>query len=146
VTGTGFFGGGIVVTDGPGSDRRRPIAGAPFDADTVVDGDRRAVVCVKGEIDMTTAPAFGEVVMAAVTRPGAPVVEVDLGGVEFMDSTGITVLVRCYREADGRGRRLVVTRPRPVVLRVLRTAGVADLLGLTEADPPETTAPPAPGG
>ena len=56
---------------------------------------------------------------------------VDLAGVSFIDSTGIKVLVTASARERGRNR-LLLDRPSPAVLRVLRLAGVADLLPLVD--------------
>ena len=55
--------------------------------------------------------------------------EVDLAGVPFIDSTGIKVLISAARRSQSRNR-LLLDCPSPAVLRVLRIAGVADLLPL----------------
>ncbi len=68
-----------------------------------------AVLAVSGDIDMVTAPEFEKQLLAAVReRPGTLVV--DLGGVEFLGSAGLTALVAAHQEAaDHTKLRVVAT-------------------------------------
>jgi anti-sigma B factor antagonist len=82
-----------------------------------------------GEMDLANA-AEVERELLRVDRGDAGAILVDLCGLRFIDSTGIRVLVRAGARSRADGGRLVLQRaPRPV-LRVLRMAGVADLLPL----------------
>lgn len=59
---------------------------------------------MSGELDLFTAPRLREAVVEA-TDAGVRNVVVDLDGVEFIDSSGLGVLVACLkrlREHDGR--------------------------------------------
>ena len=47
-------------------------------------------------------------------------VVVDLSNLEFVDSAGLGVLVSLYRRVTGRGRRIVLAKPQPYVMRVMR--------------------------
>lgn len=83
-----------------------------------------SVVMVRGEVDLATAPRLGEA-LRAVARRAAGVV-VDLGGVTFMDSSGVSALVRSREEMARRGGELVLTRATPTVRRILELTGLAD--------------------
>jgi anti-anti-sigma factor len=57
-----------------------------------------AVLAVSGDIDMVTAPGFEEALMSALhDRPQTLVV--DLGGVDFLGSAGLTALVAAHQAA-----------------------------------------------
>lgn len=47
-------------------------------------------------------------------------VVVDLANLEFVDSAGLGVLVSLYKRVTGRGRRIVLAKPHPYVMRVMR--------------------------
>ncbi len=84
-------------------------------------------VAAFGEVDMVSAPRLGRAVLDALG--GHPsVVEVDLAGVTFMDSSGINTLVECRQHADG--AELKVVNPAAPVRRVLTVTGLAGILGL----------------
>jgi len=64
-----------------------------------------------------------------VLREQAPaVLNVDLGGVTFLDCTGISALVAARNAAVQAGRQMRVTRPQPIVGRVLEVTGLLDVL------------------
>jgi anti-sigma B factor antagonist len=88
-----------------------------------------AVVHAVGEVDMSSAPTLLAAVLAACAalRERAPVV-VDLSGVSFFGSSGLTVLVaareRCHQ--DETPLRVVATTR--AVLRTLEISGLITLL------------------
>lgn len=84
------------------------------------------VVTVKGEIDVATAPALRERLVAHDADP-APVVVVDLTDVTFIDSTALGVLVGAYRRLGDAGSvlRLVVTEA-----RILKVLEITDLMSV----------------
>jgi anti-anti-sigma factor len=55
------------------------------------------------------------------------VVAVDVGDLSYIDSSGLTLLVRWAQEAARAGRRAEIRRPTPRFNRVLEVAGVAPL-------------------
>jgi anti-anti-sigma factor len=85
-------------------------------------------IALAGEPDLANAPDL-ERELRRVENTDAEVILVDLWGVSFMDSTGMKVLVTAAARCRERNR-LVLECVSPGVLRVLRLAGVADLLPL----------------
>jgi anti-sigma B factor antagonist len=94
-------------------------------------GVGRVVLTPVGDLDMAGVPRLGRALDAVLDRPGLVEIVVDLGGVGFLDSTGVAALLQGAAEAVGRGATLRVTNPRPLVARVLRITSVDGLLGLT---------------
>ena len=85
--------------------------------------DGWTVVTPTGEIDVATAPRLREQLLALVTD-GTVHLVIDLEGVDFIDSTGLGVLVgalRRARSADG-DLRLVCTNSR--ILKVFDITGL----------------------
>ncbi|HEV2060821.1 MAG TPA: STAS domain-containing protein [Solirubrobacteraceae bacterium] len=91
------------------------------------DGDVHTLG-LTGEVDLANAVEV-EHELRRIEATDAAVILVDLAGVSFIDSTGIKVLIAAAARSRGDGR-LVLMRPTPAVLRVLRIAGVANLLPL----------------
>ena len=90
--------------------------------ETRVDGDA-TVVAVAGEIDVYTAPKLREHLIDLVSA-GAYHLIVDMEGVEFLDSTGLGVLVgglKRVRAHEG-SLRLVCTQDR--ILKIFRITGL----------------------
>lgn len=83
----------------------------------------RTVVTVGGEVDLATAPALDDE-LVAILEGGSTRLVVDLSGVDFLDSSGLGVLVKALkrtREKDGT-LDLVVTSER--ILKVFRITGL----------------------
>ena len=111
---------------------REPYApDADLDAGLTVEtqqtGDR-LVLHVAGEIDIATAPRL-EAALGDAAASGAEEVWVDLIGVRFIDSTGISMLLRTTHELPG-PRRLAVICPDGAARRALELCGVGKLLAL----------------
>jgi anti-anti-sigma factor len=92
---------------------------------TVDDGE--AVVAVIGELDLSTAAALSEA-LAPLLDQRLQAVTLDLGGVEFIDSTGLTLLVRTSKRLGEHQGALRLTSPTPPVRRVLELVGLDTLL------------------
>jgi stage II sporulation protein AA (anti-sigma F factor antagonist) len=88
-------------------------------------GDRIRITAA-GELDLATAPQL-DAALTEVEGMARPV-ELDLGALTFMDSSGINLLIRHARRADGGGPALAIVPPPPRVARVLDVAGVTELL------------------
>jgi anti-sigma B factor antagonist len=120
----------------PGEREAKPVRSQPVQSNfnvEVRDADA-VVVDVAGELDLASSPMLEqELESSAVTS--APLVIVDLRRLEFMDSTGLSVLVRAHQRAVENGRRFAVVRGPQQVQRLLTLTGVAERLTL--ADSPE---------
>lgn len=84
------------------------------------------VVSLTGEIDVVTAPRLREH-LAAVCE-SAPRIIVDLTHVDFLDSTGLGVLVGAMKRARSRDRTLRLVCPCPQIRNVLTVTGLAEVL------------------
>jgi anti-sigma B factor antagonist len=98
----------------------------------VRDGDRAVVVGVSGELDLASSPAL-EHELERGAADSAELVIVDLRELEFMDSTGLSVLVRAHQRATERGQRFGVVRGPQQVQRLLSLTGVAERLTLADS-------------
>lgn len=92
----------------------------------------RTVVVVGGEIDVYTAPKLREQLVELETA-GQHDLVVDLERVEFLDSTGLGVLVgglKRVRSHDG-SLRLVCTQER--ILKVFRITGLTKVFAIHDS-------------
>lgn len=53
---------------------------------------------------------------------------IDMSGLDFMDSTGIGVLIGRYKKLKPRGVTVFIQSPRPTVDRVLGLSGIYDIM------------------
>jgi anti-sigma B factor antagonist len=91
-----------------------------------------AALSVQGEVDVYTAPQFREQLIQLVDQ-GQRQILVDLEGVEFLDSTGLGVLVgglKRVRSQDG-DLALVCTQRR--ILKVLEITGLTKVFTIYDA-------------
>jgi anti-anti-sigma factor len=84
------------------------------------------VLAVSGDLDISGVEDF----LSHASRLldlDTHVIDVDLGGVTFVDSSGLGALVRLQKRANADGRQLRLANvPRPVT-RVLELTGLTDL-------------------
>jgi anti-sigma B factor antagonist len=80
--------------------------------------DHATVVAPVGEIDISTIELLNAELAIGADRPERPLV-LDLGGVSFMDSTGLRTLVHAANAAAQRPQAFAVFRVPPAVKRVL---------------------------
>lgn len=89
-----------------------------------------AVLNVHGEIDLETAPVLWEALLPILEHHIGPVV-VDLSDVEFMDSTGVHVLVQTGQRLEPKNRRLAIVCPEGgTVHRLLGLLGLLDTMAV----------------
>src|SRR5947207_9815058 len=79
--------------------------------------DTNVVLRVLGEIHATTAPEFSERLNETITE-GKTGVLLDLTGVEFIDSTGLSVLLNGLRRVTRARGTMVLACANPTVLRL----------------------------
>lgn len=85
------------------------------------------VLSPTGRLNMVTAPKLRQAVAETVAQGNTRVV-VDLGGVEFMDSSGLGALVGCLKIARTAGGDLRIAAIGPQVRMVLELTGVNEVL------------------
>lgn len=81
-------------------------------------------ISVRGELDLSTAPDLeGPLEQTLESEEGS--VLIDLSHCEFIDSTGIALIVRAWQRLDGgSGRNLVLCSQNDQVRRVLEITGL----------------------
>ncbi len=93
----------------------------------VVDGAGAVRVRVSGEIDMACAPELLDTLLAAEVPSGGTLV-LDLAGVTFMDSSGISALVDAYQQREAGGVSLALAEVPPLIAKMLSLTGVDSYL------------------
>jgi anti-sigma B factor antagonist len=99
---------------------------------TVTAVEHHALITVVGEVDIATSAQLRDACLEALDLGGD--VELDLGAVQFLDSSGISVLVQTRQRVDRLGRRFAIRAASRPVRRVLEISGLDGALGIP-ADP-----------
>jgi anti-anti-sigma factor len=82
-------------------------------------------VVAVGDIDVASEDGFERALLEAVAQSGNAV-SIDLAGVPFMGSAGISVLIRVRRVAQERGITLRIARASHQVERLINLMGLFD--------------------
>jgi anti-anti-sigma factor len=89
------------------------------------------VLAIGGELDLSSSAALEDEIMKAVQTDATSLV-IDLRQLEFVDSTGLGVLVKAHQLAADAGREFGLVRGGPQVERLLDLTGLADRLTIAE--------------
>jgi len=92
-------------------------------------GDSQAVLAVRGEVDLVSAPQLG-VFFDAVTASGYPSVVLDLTGMDSIDVAGLTVIVSAASSLVASGGRLTIRTSLSEIAWVLDSSWLAGLISL----------------
>jgi anti-anti-sigma factor len=101
---------------------------------------------VSGELDAVGAVHLLEAVVEVLRHHRPRLIEMDLGGVMFLDAGGTRALVHCQADARQVHCRIRLTHTRPAVYRVLRLTGLLADFGVTGAEPSDDRGPQMSGG
>jgi anti-sigma B factor antagonist len=107
------------------------VASQPAASECTIERQRIGeieVLSVAGVVDMLTASRFEEAIAAAAKGSPQGVI-VDLGGVDFLASAGMGVLVASRDELPA-SVQFAVVADGPATSRPLKLVGIADVVGL----------------
>ncbi|HEX8084211.1 MAG TPA: STAS domain-containing protein [Solirubrobacteraceae bacterium] len=107
----------------------------PFAID-VTERDGRVEVTPRGELDMASAPELEQTIMPRLE--GGTWVLLDLRSLDFIDSSGLRVVVGAHRAAEERGGRFTCVRGAvgSTVHRIVEIAGIDGVIEMVD-DPAE---------
>lgn len=91
-----------------------------------------AVVVVSGELDLASGPEL-ESELDRLTAPETRLVVIDLRQLDFMDSTGLSIIVRAHQRMAEAGCEVGLVKGSQQVQRLLDLTGVAERLRLVDS-------------
>lgn len=92
--------------------------------------DAGHLIAVTGELDIAATPELSTVLLMAASSPGSVVV-LDLGGVEFIDSTALGTLLKAGGEIESAGKQLRVVCAEGPVRRLLELTNLTQRFQLS---------------
>lgn len=125
------------MTPGDKSEREGAQVGPVEMVTSTSEHDGKVVVSVAGDVDLVTSQELRRVLEEAVRVN--PHVEVDLTGLTFIDSSGLSALVEGHRAAQEAGGVVVLRNPTPMLRRLLDITRLDSLLVVDEPGPAPVT-------
>ena len=107
-------------------------ASEPVIALAVEHVDTGAVVSVRGDLEFGTASVLHSTLID-LTHQGCNPLVLDLSELEFIDSTGLSLLVQAHQRIASDGHTFVLRNPTIRVQRVLEISGLAELFTIEPA-------------
>ena len=101
------------------------VEGASLSAES--HGDTM-VITISGDLDIVTSPQLDECLTQAETDHSRVIL--DCGGVTFLDTSALAVIVGHWKRAEARGGTLALAGPRYRYTKTLWITGLADKLTL----------------
>lgn len=98
-------------------------AGAVFFQTRVKEERGIPVVELEGEVDLSTSPQFKETVYRLIDSGRRDIV-LDLDGLDFMDSTGLGVLVAVLKRTSMEGGRIRLVCSKRSIMKVFNITGL----------------------
>jgi anti-anti-sigma factor len=92
-----------------------------------------ALVTLRGELDLLSTGDLEPELERLADEPGVDVVALDLRDLEFLDSSGLRLVVLIERRLRQAGRRLVLVRGPQPVQRVFEITRMTDRLEFVDA-------------
>lgn len=97
---------------------------------TITQAGTAAVVRLSGDLDVATAPGLWEQLLG-LSGQGVRAVTLDLAELDFIDSSGLSVLVAASKHLRERDGDLMLLSPKPSTRKVLEITGLTDVFAIT---------------
>ncbi len=94
--------------------------------------DGRVLVEVKGELDVYSSPHLRSTLLDLIDGQGNLALVIDLMELQFIDSTGLGVLVTALRRSRVHGGDVVLRHPSRATLRLLQVTGLDRVFTIVE--------------
>lgn len=108
----------------------RAVTSSPFGV-TIQQSDSEVRLALTGELDISTAPRLDEDLRRVESERPARIV-LDLERLEFLDSTGLRLLILADNRARDEGRELAVAHANEMIRRVFRLTRLDERLTLQD--------------
>ena len=95
----------------------------------ITDSADSTIVVVKGDIEMMTINDFKDKLLN-LGQNSEKDIEIDLSGVDYIDSSGVGVLISLLKLQKKKGRVLKMSNVSEKVLDVLKLSSLADVFNL----------------
>lgn len=101
-----------------------------FSATTLTDG--RDGIAVAGEVDIYTVGDFREPIEALIAS-GQETVYLDFSDLDYIDSTGIGVLIELRKQSMAKSQKMILVKPKKNIEKLFKMTGVDQIFEVVEA-------------
>ncbi len=98
------------------------LGAAVFEIDTADESEGHATLVVRGELDLVAGPRFREALYAQMQR--TPVLTLDLNAVDFMDSSGLGILIGALKHARSGDGDIRIGATNPTIRKMFELTGL----------------------
>jgi anti-sigma B factor antagonist len=102
--------------------------------ETAEDGNEALHVTLTGELDISNVERFEQVLME-LEQPRPELIVLDLRGVRFIDSTGLSLLLNADARARRQSRHVTIVSGSGAARRIMRTVALDQILDVTTEPP-----------
>ena len=103
----------------------------PLEIDVDVRGaPDEVVLTLRGELDPHTAPLLHDQIDRVTADGSTRTLVLDVGGLRFIDSSGLRVIISAHKDMSARSGQLVLRDPTDTTRRLLDITGLADHIAL----------------
>lgn len=92
------------------------------------------IVRVTGEVDMHIADEFRQIVDEALAAHGVKHILFNLEAVNFIDSSGLGVILGRYKKITARGGKVLATNIQPQILQLFELSGLLKIIKLYNSE------------
>ena len=92
------------------------------------------IVRVEGELDMHVADKFRQVVDNALETSGVKHILFNLGAVNFIDSSGLGVILGRYKKINVAGGKVLVAHIQPQVVQIFELSGLLKIIKFYDSE------------
>lgn len=117
-----------------------PVSPPGFAIEHTAQGDGAVTLSLAGELDITSAGGLEQRLQALLEQDRTSRIVLDLGGLSFIDSTGLRAIVIGADACKSRGCELLLVPGPPAVQRLFELTGLIDVLPF-EAHEPDAAQP-----
>jgi stage II sporulation protein AA (anti-sigma F factor antagonist) len=96
----------------------------------IISSVKDGVLCVKptGDIDHHTAKNMREAIDSLIVRNNPRELELDLSAIDFMDSSGLGLVLGRYKKQSDVGGKFKIINPSRRIMQILQLAGVEKII------------------
>lgn len=88
------------------------------------------LICLKGEIDHHSAVRIRTEIDGRISRVRPSTAVMDLSSIDFMDSSGLGLIMGRYAKMQAVGGRLIVKNPNERIVKIFKLAGLERIVNI----------------